>query len=93
MADFQNERFLKLVNHAATNVPFYRDWFLKNGLSVNDFHSIDDIVKLPIVDKPTMRREGIERFTADNISPRQRMVAHSSGSTGEPFAFYVSKEA
>lgn len=93
MADFQNERFLKLVNHAATNVPFYRDWFLKKGLSANEFHSIDDIVKLPIVDKPTMRREGIERFTADNISPRQRMVAHSSGSTGEPFAFYVSKEA
>lgn len=93
ITDFQNERFRKLITHAAHHVPFYRDWFKTNGLSPSDFHSIEDITKLPIVDKTFMRKEGIERFMADNISPRERMVAHSSGSTGEPFEFYVSREA
>lgn len=93
LVEYQNQRFKQLVNHAAEHVPFYRDWLREHDLNASDFNTIADIVKLPVVDKAVIRKEGIARFMADNVSPRQRMLSHSSGSTGEPFEFYVSREA
>lgn len=93
MRDFQNERFRTLINHVATHVPYYRDWFHQNGADPNDFRSIDDLSKLPIVSKSIMRLESTARFVTDNISSYKHFVCHSSGTTGEPFEFLVSKEA
>lgn len=93
LRDFQNERFRTLIHHAASHVPYYRDWFHQNGADPNDFHSIDDLPRLPVVSKSLMRQEGVYRFVADNISKHQRVTAHSSGSTGEPFEYYISREA
>ena len=91
MRDFQNERFRILIHHAATHVPYYRDWFRQNGATPNDFRNIEDLSKLPIVSKSIMRHEGVDRFVADNIT--KRLTAHSSGSTGEPFEYYITREA
>ena len=93
MAEYQDRRFRQLMSHVSVHVPFYRDWLGEHGLCAADFQTMADVVKLPIVDKAMIRNEGISRFMADNVSPRQRMVSHSSGSTGEPFEFYVSREA
>ena len=40
-----------------------------------------------------MRSEGIERFAACDFPENKRIASRSSGSTGEPFSFYVSKDA
>ena len=93
IADFQNNRFRQLIQHASEHVPFYRDWLREHDLKASDFNTISDVVKLPIVDKAIIRKEGVFRFMADNVNSRQRMVSHSSGSTGEPFEFFVSRDA
>jgi phenylacetate-CoA ligase len=89
MLHFQQDRLRKLIFHAAKQVPFYRDWFHS--------HSIDPLSatldQLPIVDKALMRREGIERFAAEGFPERERLSSRSSGSTGEPFTFYESRES
>lgn len=89
MSDFQQQKLRQLLEYAAKEVSFYRDWFLD--------HNIDPqtatLEQLPIVSKSIMRQEGIERFTAEHFPVKQRMYSRSSGSTGEPFSFYVSKEA
>ena len=86
MEDFRQQRLQQLIRYAATEVPFYRDWF--------QTHHIDPaaatLSQLPIVDKPVMRQEGIDRFTATRFPARQRILTRSSGSTGEPFSFYTS---
>lgn len=85
--NFQQERLQLLLLHAAKHVPFYRDWFQLNGtdpLTVK-------LEQLPIVDKNLMRHEGIDRFSAQP-SPN-RIAARSSGSTGEPFSFFITREA
>ncbi len=87
MHDFQKQRLRMLLSYASENVPFYRDWFHKNDLSP-DTASLED---LPIVDKALMRKEGIGRFSAYNFPQKERIVLHSSGSTGEPFVFYDSR--
>ena len=84
---FQQERLRKLLLYAASNVPFYRDWFHNNHLDP----ATATLDQLPLVDKALMRQEGIERFAAENFPKKKRLTLHSSGSTGEPFVFYDTK--
>lgn len=89
MNDFQQQRLRQLITYAATEVPFYRDWFQDHNLDPAKI----ELNQLPIVDKGIMRHGGINRFTAEHFPAKQRIPSRSSGSTGEPFSFYVSKEA
>ena len=89
MEFFQQERLQKLIVYVANEVPFYREWIQTHDLNPNTI-TLD---QLPIVSKSIMRKEGIERFSAENFPIKQRISSRSSGSTGEPFSFYVSKEA
>ena len=89
MEKFQQERLRNLIIYAATEVPFYRDWFHDHHLDPK----ATMLEQLPIVSKSIMRQEGLERFTAKNFPTDKRIPSRSSGSTGEPFSFYVSKEA
>lgn len=93
LTDYQEQRLRMLIAHVASDVPFYREWFLDNHLAPSDIRTLADLRLLPIVDKATMRREGVDRFTAGHYPDSKRMSARSSGSTGEPFSFYISKEA
>lgn len=93
MTDFQEKRLRILIDHVVSTVPFYREWFASNNLVPSDIQTLNDLRRLPIVDKAMMRREGVERFSSGTYPAKQRMSARSSGSTGEPFSFYISKEA
>lgn len=87
MHDFQQRRLAMLLQYSAEKVPFYRDWFHSQGLDPRTA-TLDH---LPVVDKALMRREGIDRFAAEGFPEHERLVLHSSGSTGEPFVFYDTK--
>ncbi len=87
MKCFQEKRFRELVQYVSKEVPFYRDWFDVCGLRPNEI----PLEELPIVSKSLMRKEGIEQFASESFPKNQRVVSHSSGSTGEPFVFYESK--
>lgn len=89
MNDFQKQRLRQLLVYASNEVPFYRDWFHNHHLDPQTAI----LEQLPIVSKAIMRQESIGRFTAEHFPNNQRMSSRSSGSTGEPFSFYVSKEA
>lgn len=89
---FQNERLRALIEQAYNHVPYYHDVMVERGLTPADIQTKEDLVKLPIISKEVMRREGIERFTADNIPAKDRKLMSSSGSTGQPFEYYISKE-
>ena len=89
MKSFQQERLRELMFYAATEVPFYRDWFHDHKLDPQTA----TLSQLPIVSKTIMRQEGIDRFTAKHFPIKQRITSRSSGSTGEPFSYLVSKKA
>ena len=91
--DHQSQKIKELVAYIAQEVPFYRDWFSTHRVNPQEIVSLEDIRKLPIVNKTLMRGEGIERFAAEHFPEKQRLYSRSSGSTGEPFSFYISKEA
>jgi len=87
--DFQQEKLRELIVYTSNEVPFYRDWFRDHNLDPQTA----SLEQLPIVSKSIMRQEGIERFIAEHFPIKKRIPSRSSGSTGEPFSFYVSKEA
>ena len=74
MVAFQKERLRKLIIHAATEVPFYHDWFHDHNLDPQTA-TLD---QLPIVSKSIMRQEGTERFTAKNFPTDKRIPSRSS---------------
>jgi phenylacetate-CoA ligase len=90
---FQEERLRKIIEHSVKTVPYYHDLFKTNGLHINDIQGIDDLKKLPILTKATIKKEGIDRFTSTTYSKRKRIINSSSGSTGEPLFYFNTKEA
>lgn len=87
MQTFQQERLRKLLVYAATEVPFYRDWFRDHNF---DPQAVT-LNQLPIVNKSIMRLEGIDRFTAEHFPVKEKFISRSSGSTGEPFTTFDTK--
>lgn len=88
---FQNERLRALIEHAYNHVPFYHDEMNLLGLTPKDIQTKDDLSKLPVINKDTIRREGLERFTSKAMPKSQMIMRGSSGSTGQPLLYNATK--
>ena len=86
--DWQAERLHHMVRHCRLTVPYYRQLFAEHGLHENDFTSVPDVQKLPILTKATLR-ENNGAFRSSQGMPY--MVQHTSGSTGTPLALEVDE--
>jgi phenylacetate-CoA ligase len=93
LEQFQNEQLQKILKHASQNVPFYKSFFRENKLSLSDFRTREDLNKLPIVTKDLIRRQGIEMFLDQSSNRKNWISFYSSGSTGEPFQYYLNPES
>lgn len=89
---YQNEEFLKLVKHCYKNVPYYQEKFAEYGIRQNSIQSIDDITKLPILNKENIRKN-INKLQATNMNNNVKKYPFStSGSTGEKLQFFGTDE-
>ncbi len=88
LREFQGQRLRFLLEHAYNNVPFYRRLFRQRSLKPNDFSSVDDIVKLPIVTKTDLRQH-FDEFVACNSGYFAPIAWSTGGSTGEPLRFFI----
>jgi len=89
--DRAEQQLTRLLSHAARHVPFYRDFYREHRLSVDSIRSIDDLPRLPIVNKALYRERGMEPFCAGNVPAYRRLERSTSGSTGEPFRFCLDR--
>lgn len=89
----QESRLLALLMHAKAHVPYYQAWFANHHTSAEKLANPNSLKELPIVDKKIMRQLGSSTFISCSSNSHQRIVCHSSGTTGEPFEYYVSKQA
>lgn len=86
---FQQQRLRQILVYAAEEVPFYHDLFSDGRLNPMTV----GLNQLPILNKSIMRKEGIERFSAMHFPIKRRISSRSSGSTGEPFLYYICRQA
>lgn len=86
LKELQNERFLNLFRWAINNSPFYKNFYNQYGINESSISSMDDIEKLPIIDKKILL-ENSKDIHSTNLKGR-KIYSETSGSTGEPLIFY-----
>jgi phenylacetate-CoA ligase len=76
-----------ILVHCRAHVPYYRNAFARLGLERSDFRSLDDLSRLPVIDKFTVL-DHREELKADNIVRFRPREMFTSGTTGTPVGFY-----
>jgi len=85
----QTEKFLPLVKRALKTVPFYREFARRSNCEPDDFRTLEDIKRLPVVTKDTIRGSALEDWIADDVPRKRWRMNSTSGSTGKPFQFVM----
>ncbi len=89
---YQEENLQRLIKHAATHVPYYREVFRQRGLSPDDIKNVSDLQKLPILEKSQVRDNPL-RFVDERLDIRRLHMDRTSGTTGIPVTLYKSNES
>ena len=88
----QSEKIVKQVAHAYNNVPYYRELMDKKGVKPSDIHGIEDIYKLPFIEKSDLRETYPDGMRAVPLSECVR-IQSTSGTTGKRvIAYYTQKD-
>jgi phenylacetate-CoA ligase len=82
----------RLVRHAGTHVPYYRDLFREIDLDVDRFRGRIDLHRIPLLDKTTIRLQA-DRMVSENAGSFDSQWHRTSGSTGSPLRFMLSGES
>jgi len=88
--EHQNLLFLGFVKYCYEKVPYYKKLFDSINLKLDDIKSIDDIKKIPVLTKDLVRKNTDKLIVKEYFD--EKLVSHTSGSTGSPLTFYGSKE-
>ena len=88
---YQNIRLKRLVSHAYKTVPFYKKLFDYNKVHPNDIESIEDISRLPIIDKEIIRQNSFDDLISRNYEMENLIPITTTGSSGTMFQFFIDK--
>ncbi|MBN1755630.1 phenylacetate--CoA ligase family protein [bacterium] len=90
--DYQLRELRKLLQHCYRTVPYYRESFDNCGFEPGDLKCLEDLRRLPRIDKETVRLRGSELISSHYT--RNRLIHYkTSGTTGTPIDIYADREA
>lgn len=93
ISELQRNELLRILKHSIQNVPYYRDVCKQSGLSIDDFNSLEDMKKLPILEKEKIRTDP-KYFCAENILlKRKTFILNTSGTSGKPLNIYCDYDS
>jgi len=87
----QNTKLASLIEHAYLTVPFYKRIMDERGIVPADIRTVEDLPKLPILTKNLVRKH-LPEMVSSNYDVSSLVMGRSSGSTGEPFRYYISQD-
>lgn len=82
----QDAKLRRLVHHCYDSVPYYTHLFDRLGIKPKDIQGINDLEKLPILTKQTIR-DHYNEFFSKGIDPSRLIKSSTGGSTGTPLQF------
>jgi phenylacetate-CoA ligase len=84
---FREQRLRELVRFAYDHSPFFRQFYERAGIKPEDVRTLNDLDRLPILQKEMFRRADPKQVVT--LPPETRwMVEITSGSTGEPLRIH-----
>ena len=86
----QSEKLVKQVHHVYKNVPYYRDLMDKKGVKPEDIHGIEDLYKLPFIEKSDLRETYPYGMLAVPLEDCVR-IQSTSGTTGKRVIAYYTQ--
>ncbi len=91
LKDRQEQQLARLIEFAYENVPYYSKLLKSLGLTPGDVTTIEDLEKLPVLTKQTVK-ENRQDFVPKSINKLRYLNLSTTGSTGEPFKYRVSTD-
>jgi len=85
----QEENLHSMVGFCYENIPYYQELFANLGLKPGDITKLEDLVKIPVLDKCTLLAKR-HLFQSRKFS-KPYAVQRTSGSTGTPLALSVNE--
>ena len=74
LTELQNTKLRKLIHHCYNTVPYYHELFCKLNLSPTDIQCQEDLCKLPVLTKQTIR-DNYESLFSTTIDKRYRRTS------------------
>jgi phenylacetate-CoA ligase len=87
----QLERLRANLDHAYRHVAYYRNLFDNVGFNPEELRSLDDLSKIPLLDKKTIKEHLYFDMLSDNHDKKNILQISTSGSTGEPFVCFADR--
>lgn len=87
LQEYQLKQLKRLLHHSYENVPYYHKVFKERNIKPEDIRSLEDLNKLPCIDKDTFRLH-FNEIIARNVNIQNLPLSHTSGTTGKPLQFY-----
>jgi phenylacetate-CoA ligase len=85
---YQEDRLRKLIRHSYSNVPYYREIMDQRGLAPDDVARVQDLEKLPFLDKKIVKERNKD-LAATNMTSKQVEHEHTTGTTGPSMSFLM----
>jgi phenylacetate-CoA ligase len=89
---YRDRRLAAFVRHAVTTTPYYRELFRSLGATPEDFRSLEDLQRLPVLRKAEVQSR-VGDFISDAAAKLEARMAHTSGTTGAGLRFPVARAA
>jgi len=87
--EYQLGKLREILKLAYERTKFYRQRFDSVGFHPNDFHSLDDICRLPTIDKQTVI-DNVSDMCTKSISSKDVDYGSTGGTSGTPLHFYMN---
>ena len=85
--NYQDEQLKKIIKYSYNNVPYYKELFDANKLSINDIKSQDDLWKIPILTKNDVKIN-FNKLKSSKYPKQLLNLGNTSGTTGTPLKIY-----
>jgi phenylacetate-CoA ligase len=72
----QRRRLRHIVRHAHATVPFYREFMDREGLRPEDFQTVEDLARFPLIDRPLVS-DNVTLFQSKSFDPKECVGMHS----------------
>lgn len=84
---YQQEELVNFLRYTIRNSKFYRE--LYKGIDIDSIRTVQDLKKLPIVDKEILRQNIDDIIT---VNPKDATEGHTGGTTGKSLVIICTKE-
>lgn len=91
--ELRERKLRAVVREAAEHVPLYREAFRTAGLRADDIQSLDDLDRLPVIERATLAGAPVDDRLSRRAARADLSTETSSGSTGRPLTVRLDSRA